>query len=111
MRYLIFILFISCSTAKFAPRQITYCWKTTLVPSADWGGWWKIINQSPGTLPITLPAKGTVGADNPCIELGDYGCGVYVVRYYVESTTCFNCIDSSTHTLIYTDLTGFSICN
>lgn len=114
MRYLIFILLLACTPTKelIAPARLVHCWKDVLLPDGDYGGWWKIISQPEGSLPIALPAKGTPGADNPCIDLNDYGCGMYRVRYYVESTTCFNCIDSATVDIINNGSSiGFSICN
>ena len=103
---------VSCTPVKRleTPSNIVRCLRTTLLPDADPGGWWVLYQQPQGSTPIIFPPKGAAGADNPCLDLN--WCGQYKFKYYVESTTCINCIDSSALlTVNYTfTITGYTTC-
>ena len=112
MRYLLYLLLftflVNCTPSKQlvrAPENITRCLKTVLVPTADNGGTWTVIDQPELSLPLTLTG------DNPCVNLALYGCGQYIFRYTVESTTCDGCIKESNHTINYSlTIVGTSSC-
>lgn len=113
MKYLIIIgLFLtSCSVVKTpykpkAPQQLTRCLKTVLNPTADMGGVWTVELQPVLSIPLVL-----VG-DNPCINLANHGCGLYKLKYTVESTTCEGCTQSVTYNINYSlTIVGTSSCN
>jgi hypothetical protein len=105
--YFTLFLLLSCSTQKQSMRALgeTRCLRTVLIPTADTGGDWTVVSQPELSLPLTL------SGDNPCIDLSLYGCGEYIFKYTVESTTCDSCVDESTHIINYSlTLVGTSSC-
>lgn len=91
------LIFVGCRSTKTSmePLEMVRCLRTTLLPDADPGGWWRVISRPVNSMPLTFPVKNSPGADNPCVNLAMYGCGQYQFRYYVESNTCSGCIDST----------------
>lgn len=110
MKYLILLLFLSSCTIKahriVEPSNLTTrCLRTLLLPDADPGGTWSVIEPE-FALPLSL------AGDNPCVNLAAYGCGLYEFKYLVESTTCAGCKDSSIVNVNYQlTIIGTTTCN
>lgn len=111
---LILLLFIiGCWNDSGVENDERYLYTLQAYPLCDFlvgedsGGQWKSVSVPAGS---TLTQNDLVG-DCPNIDFDLYGCGQYVLRYIVESTTCTNCKDSTDITINKCCLQGSANCN
>lgn len=55
-----------------------------LLVGEDAGGVWTIHTKPGGSILLDTDLSG----DNPCIEFGDFGCGIYELKYTVTTDCC-----------------------
>jgi len=97
--YLSIFILISCATdpKPLTPMQgidhketvvdfkstATHCLRD-LITGEDSGGTWTIVSIPSGS----ILTNGDLTTDNPCIDFGDYGCGLYQLKYTVITDCC-----------------------
>ena len=97
--YLLFFILISCATEpkELVPMQgvihqetvidfrstAVHCLRD-LITGEDTGGAWTIVTIPSGS----ILTNDDLDTDNPCLEFGDYGCGLYQLKYTVTTDCC-----------------------
>jgi len=87
-------------------RLATHCLRDFLV-GEDEGGAWTLLDKPEGSILLQEDLDGT---DNPCIDFGDYGCGVYRLKYKVQDICCKDSVEFDVNKRCC-NVTGSLICN
>lgn len=113
MKYLIYIvisifIIISCESHDDTPIVQTKVVNNLcdFITGEDAGGDWSIVLPLPSGSTLT---DSDLSSPCPNIDFNDFGCGLYSLKYLVESTTCEGCKDSTIVNIELPCCTGLNV--